>query len=233
MWTPEANGSRRRIEDCGGHADTRTEPLNWPLIGDIVIDYGGASGTEADDCSGDAMIALAPICLMMTVINLVMLALLEALSAPSIAAWRLLRHEPSRGADGKKDIRVAGSDVRPLPLRIRRRRVSRRRPRGDPAQRIRAACRRVEAYMCIWLTLSNHLLAAQAVRARLGKAGAAAGFGHGDERGQAGAGADPPDGTTVSGFRTQRRRRRGHPSALPAMRPVAGETQTGGRRPPA
>ncbi len=67
----------------------------------------------------------------------------------------------SGGADGIGATYDLTHLTRRCTIIIRRRRYSRRWRRGSPAARIRARCRRVEAYFAMWLLCSNHLAMAQ------------------------------------------------------------------------
>ncbi len=189
--TPEVSGSREGFMNNGGHEDTHAEMQDWPVGADSGSGNGCGSGTAEGDCSGDSVTVIKLIYLMTAVVSLVVLALLEASSACALAVWRLLGHVPFGGDGGTMNDNVAVEGVRPLPLRIRRRRVSRRGPRGEPAYRVRAVCRRMEAFVCIWLTMSSHLLTVQATLSRIGQAGATTGPERVRERRLTGAEGDP------------------------------------------
>ncbi len=142
------------------------------------IGDGCRNGTEYGGCSDDSVIVMTPCYILSAVFNLVALALLEASSACAMAVWKQLCRVICGGPVASTSDNEDGEGVRPLPLRVRRRRITRRRPRGRPAARVRAVCRRMEAYVCIWLALSNHLMSVQLSRTRAWQPGTPEGCEH-------------------------------------------------------
>ncbi len=162
-------GARQRMREPSAWWSACVAPADGPS--DSALDgdcwRGGARREWNND--DDAALDQLYLCPLMVTASWLVVVALGTLVTICANILRLVRYCVT-GNDGYASEHRADRRNRLVyPLRIRRRRINRRRNIRDSDEGVRASCRRYEACLCIWLAVSNHVLAAQVLCGRVGK----------------------------------------------------------------